>query len=32
MGPEPQGRQLGLQPAPGTLQWLGVVWERSTLI
>jgi hypothetical protein len=32
MGPQPQGHQLGLQPAAGALQRLGVVWERSTLI
>jgi hypothetical protein len=32
MGPQPQGCQLGLQPAAGALQRLGVAWERSTLI
>jgi hypothetical protein len=32
MGPQPQDRQLGLQPAAGALQRLGVIGERSTLI
>ena len=32
MGSQPQGRQLGLQPAAGALQWLGVVGKQGQII